>query len=66
MYTLDQGKIVYFEKEDVLYILISEGPQYGSLELYPNITADLNDKGEIIGIEILNASTFLQEHREHL
>ena len=61
MYTLDQAKILYFEKEDILYIVISEGPQCGSLELNPNITVELNDKGEIIGIEILNASTFIQQ-----
>ena len=60
MSTLEQAKIIYFEKEDILYILISEGPQCGSLELHPNITAELNDKGEVIGIEILNASTFIQ------
>ncbi len=61
MSILDQAKVVYFEKEDILYILISEGPQSGSLELTPNITAELNDKGELIGIEILNASNFIQE-----
>ena len=32
-----------------------------SIELSPNITAELNKKGELIGIEILNASTFVQE-----
>ena len=41
--------------------MISDEPQSGSLELSPNITAELNDKGELIGIEILNASTFIQE-----
>ncbi len=61
MYTLDQARILYFKKEDILYILISAGPQCGSLELHPNITLELNDKGEHIGIEILNASTFIQE-----
>ena len=62
MYTLDQAKIIYFEKEDILYILISEGPESGSLELTPNITVELNEKGELIGIEILNASNFIQEN----
>lgn len=61
MYTLDQARILYFEEEDVLYILISEGPQSGSLELTPYVTVELNEKGELIGIEILNASTFIQE-----
>lgn len=61
MYTLDPAKLIYYEKEDILYILISAGPQSGSLELTPDITAELNDKGELIGIEILNASTFIQD-----
>lgn len=33
----------------------------GSVEISPNITAELNDKGELIGIEILNASAFLRD-----
>ena len=36
-------------------------PKGGSLELSPNITAELNDNGELIGIEILNASTFIRD-----
>ncbi len=44
MSTLDQAKVVYFEKEDILYIVISEGPQCGSLELNPNITAELTER----------------------
>ena len=51
----------YFDQEDILHLVISDEPQSGSLELSPNITAELNDNGELIGIEILNASTFIQE-----
>ncbi len=51
----------YFDKEDILHLVISDEPQSSSLELSPNITAELNDNGELIGIEILNASTFIQE-----
>ena len=54
-------KMIYFDKEDILHLVISEEPQSGSLELSPNVTAELNDNGELIGIEILNASTFIQE-----
>ena len=31
------------------------------MELSPNITAELNDEGELIGIEILNASAFIRD-----
>jgi uncharacterized protein YuzE len=32
-----------------------------SVELSPNITAELNAQGELIGIEILQASTFVRD-----
>lgn len=31
------------------------------MELGPNSTAELNDDGERIGLEILNASTFIRD-----
>jgi uncharacterized protein YuzE len=54
-------KLAYFEKEDVLHLALSDEPESGSIELSPNITAELNDKGELIGVEILNASTFIRD-----
>jgi uncharacterized protein YuzE len=54
-------KLAYFEKEDVLHLAISDEPESGSIELSPNITAELNDKGELIGVEILNASAFIRD-----
>ena len=53
--------IKYFEKEDVLHLVIAEGPESRSLELSPNITVELNDRNELIGVEILNASAFLRD-----
>lgn len=53
--------MTYFEKEDILYLVISDEPESGSLELSPNVTAELNENGELIGIEILNASAFIQD-----
>ena len=58
---LNETKMVYFEKEDILHLAISEEPETDSLELNPNITAELNRDGELIGIEILNASTFIRD-----
>lgn len=51
----------YFEREDVLYLVIAEGTESRSLELSPNITVELNDQDELIGVEILNASAFLRD-----
>jgi uncharacterized protein YuzE len=53
--------MAYFEKEDILHLAISDEPEGGSIELSPNMTVELNDKGELIGIEILNASDFMRD-----
>ncbi len=53
--------MTYFEENDVLNLVISEENEAGSVELSPNITAELNDKGDVIGLEILNASTYIRD-----
>jgi uncharacterized protein YuzE len=53
--------MTYFGEDDVLHIAISEERESGSVELSPNITAELNEKGELIGIEILNASSYVRD-----
>lgn len=53
--------MVYFEKDDVLHLVISDEPEMGSVEPSPNITAELNAQGEMIGIEILDASRFIRD-----
>ena len=49
-------RLRYFEQEDILHLIISDEPETRSVELSPNITVELNDKKEMIGVEILNAS----------
>lgn len=51
----------YFEKDDILHLAISDEPEEGSVEISPNITAELNEKGELIGIEILSASSYVRD-----
>ena len=58
---MTHSKLSYFDQEDILHLAISEEDEASSLELSPNVTAELNERGELIGIEILNASTFVQE-----
>lgn len=53
--------MAYFKDEDILHIVISEEKEADSIELSPNITAELNESGELIGIEILEASSFLRD-----
>lgn len=53
--------MVYFKEEDILHLSISEEPESESMELNPNITVELNDKGELIDIEIINASSYIRD-----
>ena len=58
---MSKPRMVYFERDDVLHLLISDELEQGSVELSPDITVELNGKGELIGVEILNASTFIRD-----
>lgn len=58
---MNKPRMVYFEKEDVLHLAISDEDEAGSVELSPDITAELNAQGELIGIEILRASIFMRD-----
>lgn len=48
-------------KEDILHLLISEEPETASIEISSNATAELNAAGELIGVEILNASHYIRD-----
>ncbi|MDZ8050485.1 MAG: DUF2283 domain-containing protein [Aulosira sp. ZfuVER01] len=54
-------QINYFKEEDILHLLISEEPESASIEISPNVTAELNADGELIGVEILNASNYMRD-----
>ena len=58
---MNKIRMLYFEKNDVLHLAISDEPEAGSVEVGHDITAELNSQGELIGIEILNASRFLRD-----
>jgi uncharacterized protein YuzE len=58
---MSKPKLFYFENEDVLHLVIAEEEEANSVELSPNITAELNAKGELIGVEILDASAFVRD-----
>ena len=59
---MNKPKITYSEKEDILHLVTSDEPESGSIELIPNIMVELNENGELIGFEILNASTSFRIH----
>ena len=53
-------KIFYDEKEDILY-LAKEGQEEEVIELAPGINVELGSGGELMGVEVLNASTVLKD-----
>ena len=58
---MNKTRMAYFENDDVLHLAISDEPEAGSVEVSPNITAELNAEGELIGIEILSARAFIRD-----
>ena len=58
---MNKPHMTYFEESDVLHLSITDEEEVGSVELAPNVTAELNEKGELIGIEILEASRFVRD-----
>jgi len=52
--------INYDSKSDVLYIVARKGKEEEFVEIAPGIYVELDEKGEVMGIEILNASEFFK------
>lgn len=52
---------VHYDKEaDVLAFYLSRGAEEAFVEIAPNVMAEFDKKGKLIGIEILNASKVLK------
>lgn len=49
-------KINYDRKSDVFYLVIRDGYEEKHQEVSPGVFVELDKSGELIGIEILNAS----------
>ena len=58
---MKKPRMTYFQSEDVIHVLLTAGQEAQSVELSPNITAELDEHGELIGIEILEASAFIRD-----
>jgi uncharacterized protein YuzE len=54
-------KMTYFEDIDTLHLSIADDAEAGSVEISPDVTAELNADGELIGVEIINASSYLRD-----
>ena len=58
---MSENRMKYFAQEDILHLALSDEAEAGSVEVSPNITAEVNADGELIGIEIIGASTFIRD-----
>ena len=58
---MKKPRMAYFEQEDILHLVIADEKEANSIELSPNITAELNGNNELVGIEIISASTFVRD-----
>ena len=52
-------KIHYDKKSDALWLVVKSGPEEEVKEIVPGVNVELGKKGELLGIEILNASKVL-------
>ena len=50
----------YFKDDDMLYIKLIPGVSFESEEVAPGIVLDYNDANQVIGIEIEDASKFVE------
>lgn len=53
-------KVFYDEREDILY-LSRKGVEEEVVELSPGVNAELDMEGNLIGVEIFNASNLLKD-----
>lgn len=54
-----KDKIYYDKKSDALWFLIKSGVEEEVKEVSPGVNVELGKNGELLGIEILNASKVL-------
>lgn len=52
-------KLYYDKKTDVLWLLVKPGIEEEHKEISPGVSIELGKNGELLGIEILNASKVL-------
>lgn len=57
---MDDFKVFYDEKEDILY-LAKEGQEEEIVELSPGVNAELDNAGNLIGIEVFKASSLFKD-----
>jgi uncharacterized protein YuzE len=58
---MKKSQLRYFEQDDVLHLTVAEGKGRQSVEVWPNVMLEWNAEGDVIGIEILDATRFIRD-----
>ncbi len=57
---MNDFKVFYDEEEDILY-LAKEGEEAEVVEISPGVNMELDSKGNLIGVELFNASYMFKD-----
>jgi uncharacterized protein YuzE len=57
---MDDFKVFYDEEENILY-LAKEGEEAEVVEISPGVNMELDSKGNLIGVELFNASYMFKD-----
>jgi len=57
---MDDFKVFYDDEEDILY-LAKEGKEAEVVELSPGVNMELDNKGNLIGVEVFKASRMFKD-----
>jgi len=57
---MDDFKVFYDEEEDILY-LAKEGEESEVVEISPGVNMELDNKGNLIGVELFRASRMFKD-----
>jgi len=56
----------YYPDTDMLYIKLANGVSIESEEVTPGVVLDFDERNQVIGIEIEDASTFIELSRQEV
>lgn len=54
-------RLSYYRATDSLYMLFVDRPGADAIEVAPGVVADVDESGEIVGLDIDHASRFVDE-----
>jgi uncharacterized protein YuzE len=57
---MNKPNVHYDPQSDVLYFLVRDGEEERFVEVAEGVNVELDEEGQLLGVEILNASRFLR------